>query len=167
MNTDKLYITIKHTIEFLFKSCLLKPCLIAICALFIIALIRMIFKAKPIFKSKKQALSVFILFFYLAVVFEITLFMRLSNRIDDPFSNIYGSWTITQNICNFFFDICNKVCKNFKQADNIFISFCFLIISFYRSNADNRTFRYFSNLRYCLQHAWRNNWWVYFNIDKK
>ena len=98
MNTDKLYITIKHTIEFLFKSCLLKPCLIAICALFIIALIRMIFKAKPIFKSKKQALSVFILFFYLAVVFEITLFMRLSNRIDDPFSNIYGSWTITQNI---------------------------------------------------------------------
>ena len=83
MNTDKLYITIKHTIAFLFKSCLLKPCLIAICALFIIALIRMIFKAKPIFKSKKQALSVFILFFYLAVVFEITLFMRLSNRIDE------------------------------------------------------------------------------------
>ena len=96
MNIEKTLLTIQHNFKFLLSVCTI-PFALGCIALLLLTIIRKKANKKPLYTSFHLPLSLFSLVFYLGVVLQITLFMRIGTRIENPLEYIFDGWTVTQN----------------------------------------------------------------------
>lgn len=121
MNIYKILKTILHNSKFLLSVSIV-PFLAGCIALLLLTIIRRKKNKQPVYTSFHLPLSLFTLVFYLGVVLQITLFMRIGSPVEDPLGYVFDGWGATQNRYYYDFTFLENIIM-FIPISSVFVFF--------------------------------------------